>query len=227
MRRLSGTTSLRCLIYFDELFGYFPPYPANPPSKRPLLTLLKMARAFGVGLMLTTQNPVDLDYKGLTNAGTWFIGKLQTDRDKARLLEGMEGIVSESGTMLDRSYLDRLISSLNSRVFILHNVHNERPLLFKTRWAMSYLRGPLTRSQVRTLMKPIKASVVAPPVAASPTRPEPARASEAMGVAQAPEEMEGYTPVRPRVHARVPQYALPVEISRQRAVLALSDIGTR
>ena len=111
MRQQSGTTSLRCLVYFDEVFGYLPPYPANPPSKQPIMTLMKQARAFGIGMILTTQNPVDLDYKGLTNAGTWFIGKLQTERDKARLLEGLDSVVAEAGTMLDRAYLDRLISS--------------------------------------------------------------------------------------------------------------------
>lgn len=214
MRRLSGTTSLRCLLYFDEVFGYFPPHPGNPPSKRPLLTLLKTARAFGVGLVLTTQNPVDLDYKGLTNAGTWFIGKLQTDRDKARVLEGMESVVSESGTMLDRAHLDRLISSLGSRMFILHNVHEERPILFGTRWALSYLRGPLTRSQVRKLMKPTKDAV-----ATEATQPMAVHAATLSP--SKPEEIEeipeGYTPVRPRVHARVAQYFLPVDISKERA----------
>ena len=229
-RRLSGTTSLRCLLYFDELFGYFPPHPANPPSKRPLLALLKTARAFGVGLALTTQNPVDLDYKGLTNAGTWFIGKLQTDRDKARVLEGMEGVVSESNTMLDRSYLDRLISSLDSRVFVLHNVHNERPLLYKTRWALSYLRGPLTRSQVRQLMSPLKpeepsqvASFPSRPLekegsmVVEPSRPAPAMAAEEEGLPG------GYTPVRPQVQGRVAQYFLPVQVAEQQAARALAD----
>jgi hypothetical protein len=113
MRSQPGTTSLRALVYFDEVFGFFPPV-AEPPSKRPLLTLFKQARAFGLGMMLTTQNPVDLDYKGLTNAGTWFIGKLQTERDKSRVLEGLESVVSEAGTLLDRKVLDKLISSHRS-----------------------------------------------------------------------------------------------------------------
>jgi len=152
MRSQPGTTSLRALVYFDEVFGFFPPV-AEPPSKRPLLTLFKQARAFGLGMMLTTQNPVDLDYKGLTNAGTWFIGKLQTERDKGRLLEGLESVVSDAGTLLDRKVVDKLISSLDSRVFLLHNVHEDAPLVFHTRWAMSYLRGPLTRKQVGTLME--------------------------------------------------------------------------
>lgn len=159
MRKQSGTTSLRCIVYFDELYGYFPPYPANPPSKQPILSLLKTARAYGVGLLLTTQNPVDLDYKGLTNIGTWFIGKLQTDRDKMRVLEGLEGIGAETGTLLDRNYLDRAITSLQSRVFILHNINQAQPIAFMTRWAMSYLRGPLTKSQVQTLMAPTRKEI--------------------------------------------------------------------
>src|SRR6059036_1188985 len=118
MRTQSGTSSLRALVYMDEIFGYFPPV-ANPPSKRPLLTLLKQARAFGVGVLLATQNPVDLDYKALSNAGTWFVGKLQTERDKLRLLDGLEGAAAEQGKPADRGELERLIASLGSRVFLL------------------------------------------------------------------------------------------------------------
>jgi len=209
MRRQSGTTSLRCLLYFDEVFGYMPPHPADPPSKRPLMTLFKMARAFGIGVVLATQNPVDLDYKSLTNAGTWLIGKLQTDRDKARVLEGMEGVVSEQGTLLDRSYLDRTLSSLDSRVFVLHNVHQERPVLFYTRWALSYLRGPLTRSQVRELMHPVKAQVQEAAFAEAPAAPRAA--------APMPAIPSGYASVPPSVNARVPQYYLPIVLAPQRA----------
>ncbi|RME42090.1 MAG: ATP-binding protein, partial [Chloroflexi bacterium] len=151
MRTQPGTTSLRALLYMDEIFGFFPPV-ANPPSKQPMLTLLKQARAFGVGVVLTTQNPVDLDYKGLTNAGTWFIGRLQTERDKMRVLDGLESASSEAGQALNREELSRIISDLDKRVFLLHNVHEEAPVTFQTRWAMSYLRGPLTRTQVRGLM---------------------------------------------------------------------------
>ncbi|MCC6798482.1 MAG: hypothetical protein IT325_00075, partial [Anaerolineae bacterium] len=152
MRTLSGTTSLRSILYFDEVFGFFPPYPYNPPSKDPLLRLLKQARAFGVGLVLATQNPGDLDYKGLSNAGTWFIGKLQTENDKNRVLTGLESLQSASHPF-DIRDIDRLLSSLDPRVFILHNVHdNGGAFPFYTRWAMSYLRGPLTRQQIRTLM---------------------------------------------------------------------------
>ncbi len=155
-RKQSGTSNLRALLYFDEVFGYLPPHPANPPSKGPLLTLLKQARAFGVGVLLATQNPVDLDYKALSNAGTWFIGKLQTDRDKARLLEGLESVAAEHGTLNNRAYLDRVISSLGNRLFVLHNVHKPAPVLFQSRWALSFLRGPLTRDQVSELMEPFK-----------------------------------------------------------------------
>lgn len=150
MRRQSGTTSLRSLLYFDEIFGYFPPT-ANPPSKRPLLTMLKQARAFGVGAVLVTQNPVDIDYKGLSNAGTWFIGKLQTERDKARVLDGLKGAIAEAGAD-DKIDFSDVISALDSRVFLLHNVHADAPQVFHTRWVMSYLRGPMTRPQVKMLM---------------------------------------------------------------------------
>ncbi len=149
MRRQSGTTSLRSLLYFDEIFGYFPPT-ANPPSKQPLLTLLKQARAYGVGSVLVTQNPVDIDYKGLSNAGTWFIGKLQTERDKMRVLEGLNGAIAEAGgQQLD---FDKIITGLSSRVFLMHNVHETAPVVYHTRWAMSYLRGPMTRPQLKALM---------------------------------------------------------------------------
>jgi hypothetical protein len=168
MRSQPGTTSLRAIVYMDEVFGYFPPT-ANPPSKKPMLTLLKQARAFGVGMMLTTQNPVDLDYKGLTNAGTWFIGKLQAERDKARLMDGLESVLAEAGTISDRSVLDKTISSLDSRVFLMHNINLKSPVVFTTRWAMSYLRGPLTRRQIKTLMEGRKAAAELARPAGQPT----------------------------------------------------------
>lgn len=151
MRSQPGTTSLRALLYMDEIFGYFPPV-ANPPSKQPMLTLLKQARAFGLGVVLTTQNPVDLDYKGLTNAGTWFIGRLQTERDKMRLLEGLESASAAAGKAMKQDTADHIISSLANRVFLLHNVHEDAPVTFQSRWAMSYLRGPLTKEQIHVLM---------------------------------------------------------------------------
>lgn len=140
MRTQSGTTSLRALVYMDEIFGFFPPV-ANPPSKTPLLTLLKQARAFGVGVVLATQNPVDLDYKGLSNTGTWFIGRLQTDRDKVRVLDGLEGAAGSAGKGFDRQGLERTLAGLSSRIFLLNNVHEDHPVVFESRWVMSYLRG--------------------------------------------------------------------------------------
>jgi hypothetical protein len=151
MRTQTGTSSLRALLYMDEVFGYFPPT-ANPPAKIPMLTLLKQARAYGLGVVLATQNPVDLDYKGLSNAGTWFIGRLQTERDKARVLDGLEGASSAAGSAFDRQKMDTLISGLGKRVFLLNNVHEDGPVVFQTRWALSYLRGPLSREQIQGLM---------------------------------------------------------------------------
>jgi hypothetical protein len=172
MRTLSGTTSLRAILYFDEIFGHFPPGPRNPPTKEPLLRLLKQARAFGIGLILATQNPGDLDYKSLSNAGTWFIGKLQTENDKNRVLGGLQA-ASTAETKLNMENLSRLLSSLDPRVFVLHNVHDEGgPILMHSRWTMSYLRGPLTRQQVRVLMDPQRKALglqaPAPGVAGTP-----------------------------------------------------------
>jgi hypothetical protein len=151
MRQQAGTTSLRAIVYMDEIAGYLPPV-ANPASKAPMLTLLKQARAFGVGMVLATQNPMDLDYKALSNAGTWLIGRLQTDRDQARVLDGLEGAASASGTGVDRNAMSALIGGLGKRQFLLHNVHEDHPEVFESRWAMSYLRGPLTRIQIKSLM---------------------------------------------------------------------------
>ncbi|HJR79300.1 MAG TPA: DUF87 domain-containing protein [Anaerolineales bacterium] len=159
IRTQSGSQSLRALVYMDEIFGYFPPV-SNPPSKAPLLRMIKQGRAFGVGLLLATQNPSDIDYKGLSNAGTWFIGKLQTEQDKNRLLDGLES--AAAGTQ--RTELDKLISSLGKRVFILHNVHAERPKLFQTRWTMNFLAGPLTRPQIKELNQLVDAKLKPVPV---------------------------------------------------------------
>ncbi|OAI47032.1 ATP-binding protein [Nitrospira sp. SCGC AG-212-E16] len=155
VRAQSGTTSLRAILYMDEIFGYFPPV-ANPPSKQPLLTLLKQARAFGLGVVLATQNPVDLDYKGLANTGTWFIGRLQTERDKARVLEGLEGASASSGKKFDKQGMEQLLAGLGNRVFLMNNVHEDAPEVFQTRWTLSYLRGPLTRTQIKSLMEPVR-----------------------------------------------------------------------
>ena len=185
MRAQSGTTSLRALVYMDEIFGYFPPV-ANPPSKQPLLTLLKQARAFGLGVVLATQNPVDLDYKGLANAGTWFIGRLQTERDKARVLDGLEGVAS---THFDRQRVDRTLSGLGSRVFLLHNVHEDAPAVFQTRWTLSYLRGPLTRDEIRRL--------ATTPAAPAPPHPAAVPAQAAAGPPALPPDVpQHYLPLR-------------------------------
>jgi len=162
MRSQAGSTSLRAILYMDEVFGFLPPV-SEPPSKRPFLTLLKQARAFGVGVVLSTQNPVDLDYKGLSNAGTWFVGRLQTEKDKERLADGL--IRGDQGDIFDKKTLMNTISSLNKREFLMHNVHEKQPQFFRTRWALSYLCGPLTRSQIKTLMtekKKTKKSVTKP-----------------------------------------------------------------
>ena len=156
MRRQPGTGSLRAILYMDEIFGYMPPT-ANPPSKMLFLTLLKQARAFGLGLVLATQNPVDLDYKGLSNTGTWFIGRLQTERDKARVMEGLEG--ASAGGEFDRGKMERILAGLGKRRFLLHNVHGGEPLVFATRWVLSYLSGPMTRDQIKSLMATRKAAM--------------------------------------------------------------------
>ncbi len=160
MRQQPGTTSLRAIVYMDEIFGYFPPV-KNPPSKTPMLTLLKQARAFGVGMVLATQNPVDIDYKGLANCGTWFIGRLQTERDKMRLLDGLEGAASTTGAKFDRAGMEQTLAGLGTRVFLLHDVNFEHPIVFITRWALCYLSGPLTRNQIKTLMDPVRATLSA------------------------------------------------------------------
>ena len=151
VRTQAGTSSLRAILYMDEVFGYFPPT-KNPPSKQPMLTLLKQARAFGLGVVLATQNPVDLDYKGLSNTGTWFLGRLQTERDKARVLEGLEGAAAQTGASFDRKDIEEILAGLGSRKFLMNNVHDDQPVVFETRWAMSYLRGPLTKHQIQDLV---------------------------------------------------------------------------
>jgi hypothetical protein len=172
MRSQGGTSSLKALFLMDEVFGYVPPV-ANPPSKTPILTLMKQARAYGLGVVLATQNPVDLDYKGLSNAGLWFLGRLQTARDKARVLDGLEGAAATAGGSFDRGRLDRLLSGLEQRRFLMHSVHGDEETLFQTRWTMSYLRGPLLKEEIRRL------SADDPAAAATSPRPE----TEAAGAA--------------------------------------------
>lgn len=191
MRTQSGTGSLRAVLYMDEIFGYFPPV-ANPPSKGPLLTLLKQARAFGLGVVLATQNPVDLDYKGLANAGTWFIGRLQTEQDKARLLDGLESAGGQANTRFDRARMESIVSGLQNRVFVLNNAHEDEPRIFQTRWTLSYLRGPLTRIQIQKLRGN-----------AAETAPAPAPATPQSGPVSS-------ASARPVVPPGVPQFFLPM-----------------
>ncbi|MGE3509612.1 MAG: ATP-binding protein [Vicinamibacterales bacterium] len=207
MRTQSGTSSLRAMLYMDEIFGFFPPV-ANPPSKPPLLTLLKQGRAAGLGVVLATQNPVDLDYKGLSNIGTWWLGRLQTDRDKGRLLDGLEGAHTGS---FDRGDVDRLLSSLASRMFLMRNVHEDGNTLFQSRWALSYLRGPLSRDEVKRLAArpPVPtaptpvgraAAPVAPPAPGATTAPPPPIGRSI------PETQAVSPPTRPLLAPDVPQY---------------------
>ncbi|PYV13207.1 MAG: ATP-binding protein [Acidobacteria bacterium] len=199
VRSQPGTTSLRALLYMDEIFGYFPPV-ANPPSKPPLLRLLKQARASGLGIVLATQNPVDLDYKGLANTGTWFIGRLQTERDKARLLEGLEGAAA-GASGFDRRRMEETLAGLGQRVFLMNNVHEDAPVVFQTRWTLSYLRGPLTRDEIKRLMAGRKGAAAAPepaPPPASQTSPAPAATSTG----------------RPVLPPKVSQYFLPIRGSQ-------------
>jgi hypothetical protein len=179
------------MLYMDEIFGFFPPV-ANPPAKAPLLTLLKQGRAAGLGVVLATQNPVDLDYKGLSNIGTWWLGRLQTERDKARVIDGLEG-ASESGA-IDRAEVERLLSSLSPRVFLMRNVHDDRLTLFESRWALSYLRGPLSRDEIKSLSPA--------PVSAAADRPAPP-AKAAAGTAS------GVGTARPVIPPEIPQFFSP------------------
>ncbi len=215
MRRQSGTSSLRALVYMDEIFGYFPPS-ANPPSKAPMLTLLKQARAFGVGLVLATQNPVDLDYKGLANCGTWWIGRLQTERDKLRVLDGLEGASTSSGAAFDRAGMDRLLSSLGSRVFLQSNVHERQPVLFQTRWTLSFLRGPLTRDQIQQARS-------------LPGGPGSAAGGPAAAGAAVPGRVSAATPVapaRPVLPADLPEVYLPARPGASGLAFRPAALGT-
>jgi hypothetical protein len=212
MRAQSGTSALRAILYMDEIFGYFPPI-SNPPSKQPLLTLLKQARAFGVGVVLATQNPVDLDYKGLSNAGTWFVGRLQTERDKARLLDGLETVTGAANTKFDRAAINAALSSLKSRVFLMSNVHEDHSTIFQTRWTLSYLRGPLTREQISELMEPLKSGRAEPiSKTAAPTMPASKTSS---------------SNCRPLLPPEVPQYFVPVRQTKgvyQPKLLGVAEI---
>jgi hypothetical protein len=208
MRAQSGTTSLRALIYMDEISGYLPPV-ANPPSKLAMLTLLKQARAFGVGMVLATQNPVDIDYKALSNAGTWLIGRLQTERDQMRVLDGLEGVSANGCVPFDRQAMARVLTGLATRVFLMHNVHEDAPEVFESRWALSYLRGPLTRSQIKLLMDPRRDEFARPAATAG----IPARNAAGVGSGRALEGVTGTasaaSAVAPVLPPDIPQFFGP------------------
>jgi len=232
MRGQPGSPNLRAIVYMDEIHGYLPPA-ANPSSKPPLMRLLKQGRAFGLGLLLATQNPVDMDYKALSNAGTWFIGKLQTDQDKQRLLDGLEGV---RGDGLNRAMLDRLISRLEKRVFLLHNVHasSGAPTLFYSRWAMNYLAGPLTRAQIPALNR-LAGVVPETGETASPSATGMA-GDEARLPAEAPSPVRaaarsaplastsGASRTRPAPPAGVAEFFLPLNLSLAKAA-ALAGVS--
>ncbi|MCP5021498.1 MAG: DUF87 domain-containing protein [bacterium] len=207
MRTQPGTSSLRALLYMDEIFGFFPPT-AQPPSKKPMMTLLKQARAFGLGCVLSTQNPVDLDYKGLSNCGSWFLGRLQTERDKARVLDGLEGAMTEGGKAPSRSEMDALLSGLGKRVFLLNNVHDDGPVTFHTRWVMSYLRGPMTRLELQELCGQDEANPIEE-VLDPPTKPSEESTPEAIPKVAEPPQPSIPTDARPRVADGVEQCFLP------------------
>ncbi len=227
MRSQKGATNLRAIVYFDEIFGYLPPT-ANPPSKGVMLRMLKQARAFGVGQVLVTQNPVDLDYKAISNAGTWLIGRLQTERDKERLLDGLEGA---AGGDLDRKNYDTILSKLGKRMFLLHNVHAKAPVVFGTRWAMNYLAGPLTRTQIPALNE--LAGATSPKTARAATKSAAKAAPESTPDDTAAVKSPTHTPIapaaaapsagtatRPAVPSSIPEYFLPHNLTLMEAFAA-------
>jgi hypothetical protein len=189
VRSLSGTSDLRALVLFDELYGFLPPHPASPPTKRPLMALLKQARAFGVGIVLATQNPMDLDYKALSNAGVWFVGRLQTDADRARVVEGLTGTVGAHEVSAEA--LGALLKSLPGRTFYVRNVHDRSgPKLLETRWTLSWLRGPMTRQELRRIARPTSAAdanAPAPATAIAATTPLSIASTDASTCPAAPD----------------------------------------
>ena len=215
MRTQSGTSSLRALVYFDEIVGYLPPV-ANPPSKPIILRLLKQARAFGVGLVLATQNPIDLDYKALSNAGTWIIGKLQTDQDKQRLLDGL---ATATGSF-DRGYFDTTISALGKRVFLLHNVHAKTPEIFTTRWAMNYLPGPIMRTKISELNRLVGADVLQ--ISSAAAGSAPISVEEVRGGTS--QNLPG-SPTEPFLSSNVSVVYLPVTVSLSEALKLAAERG--
>ncbi len=224
MRAQRGTSGLRAMLYFDEILGYLPPI-ANPPSRPILLRMLKQARAFGVGLILATQNPVDLDYKALSNCGTWAIGRLQTERDKLRLLDGLESLTGG----INRSEFDKTISGLAKRVFLFHSVHEPAPRLLQTRWCLNYLAGPLTRTQIPALNQlPKAASPVSTlrgesattPASAIPAAAVQAVQSQPITQAVSPREKSDFSTTRPAVPGAVTEFFLSNQLGVSEAMSA-------
>ncbi|MDX9851458.1 MAG: DUF87 domain-containing protein [Anaerolineaceae bacterium] len=211
MRKQSGTSGLRALIYFDEILGYLPPV-ANPPSRPIILRMLKQARAFGVGLVLATQNPVDMDYKALSNAGTWMIGRLQTDQDKERLMDGLQ---SASGS-IDRAEADHLLSNLGKRIFLLHNVHEKGLKLFNTRWAMNYLAGPMTRTQIPALNALVGAGIKKPSSSQRQAADEP-KTQPVKSQSSAAEPVITQSVLKPVLPSGIIDYHLPNNLTLQNA----------
>lgn len=219
MRLQRGTGNLRALIYFDEIMGYLPPV-ANPASKTVMLRMLKQARAFGVGLVLATQNPVDVDYKALSNAGTWMIGRLQTDQDKQRLLEGLS---SASGAT-DVAVYDKLISGLQKRVFLWHSIYRSAPTLLSTRWTMNYLAGPLTRTQLPALNELAGAKFSKENgKTQSQTDTQPTAATKELTALQS---ANGITSNRPAVPGDISEFFFPATLEVSEAVNAANLIAT-
>lgn len=225
IRTQPGTGSLRAILYIDELFGYMPPV-ANPSSKILLLTLLKQARAFGLGVVLSTQNPVDLDYKGLANTGTWFIGRMQTERDKSRVMEGLEG--ASNGAAFDRDAMEKTIAGLGKRVFLMHSVHENAPVTFETRWTLSYLAGPMTREQIKAVSASASAATSAPATRATAAgvAAAAARSTSGGGLSSLDATPAKHAPVLP---PDVPQYFIPPDgapssVSYNPAIIGVADV---
>ena len=205
MRRQSGTSALKTLLYMDEIYGFFPPT-KNPPSKEPMLLLLKQARAYGVGVILSTQNPVDLDYKGLSNMGTWFIGRLQTTQDVDRVIDGLGGQV---GSSYDKDEIRTLLSNMKKRTFFLKSAHLDDIRLFSTRWVMSYLKGPLKRDEIAALMNSQKSLV--------------SEEGEVIAPVQRVVKAEGFETFND-LHESIPQYFMPnVTPSKQYIATIMAD----
>lgn len=232
MRRQQGTSTLRAILYMDEVVGYLPPT-ANPPSKRLLLLLLKQARAFGVGVVLSTQNPIDLDYKALSNAGTWMIGRLQTAQDRERVTQGLLS-AGEGG--LNKAELNTWFDQLGKRQFLLHNVHAKAPQIFKTRWAMSFLSGPLSKAAIEQITAANSASVDSPAASTSTSstsntstaapQTQPITAAEKNTAPILPSDIDAwYLPTAPKANGQATLYQ-PLVLAQVRVYYEDDKSGT-